>query len=135
VQELDKAIRYAERPVVLVAHSLGCATVGHWAQLYPTAAIAGTLLVAPADTERADFPASATGFAPMPWQPLPFPSMVVASSTDQYVSLARAQEFATVWGSQFVEVGALGHINVDSNLGEWPAGHALLEQLLKQLST
>ena len=133
VRELDKAVRQAGPGVVLVAHSLGCSTVGHWAEHFSTALIAGAMLVAPADTERADFPPEAIGFSPMPRRPLPFPSIVVASSNDEYVSQARAQVFAARWGSTLVDVGAVGHINVASGLGDWPAGHALLEQLLQRL--
>ncbi|OUJ73073.1 RBBP9/YdeN family alpha/beta hydrolase [Hymenobacter crusticola] len=133
VQGLHEAILRAEAPVVLVAHSLGCSTVGHWAQQHPTQAVVGALLVAPADTDRADFPVEAMGFAPMPQQRLPFASQVVASTNDEYVSLARAQAFAAAWGSAFVNVGALGHLNAASNLGSWPAGYVLLQQLLKRI--
>ncbi|GGF27793.1 RBBP9/YdeN family alpha/beta hydrolase [Hymenobacter cavernae] len=133
VRELDKAVRQAGPRVVLVAHSLGCSTVGHWAEHFPTVSVVGAMLVAPADTERADFPPEVFGFAPMPQKLLPFPSIVVASANDEYVSLARAQVFAARWGSTLVEVGALGHINAASGLGSWPAGHVLLEQLLQRL--
>ncbi|WP_324672025.1 alpha/beta hydrolase [Hymenobacter sp. GOD-10R] len=133
VQGLNEAIQRAESPVVLVAHSLACSTIGHWAHQYPTEAVVGALLVAPADTERPDFPAEATGFAPMPQQRLPFASLVVASTNDEYVSIARAQAFAAAWGSEFVDVGAQGHLNVASNLGNWPTGYALLQKLLQQV--
>lgn len=133
VQKLDQTILKIGTPVVLVAHSLACSTVGHWAHHYPTSAVVGALLVAPADTERPDFPTEAKGFAPMPRTPLPFPSSVVASTTDEYVSLARAQEFATAWNSEFISVGALGHINSASHLGDWPTGHIFLRQLLQRL--
>jgi predicted alpha/beta hydrolase family esterase len=130
VQTLHEAISQAPDKVVLVAHSLGCSTVAHWAQQFPPGAVAGALLVAPADVDRSDFPPEVTGFAPMPLLPLPFPSMVVASSNDEYVTLPRAADFAAAWGSLFVNVGAQGHLNSESNLGEWPEGHGLLMQLL-----
>jgi predicted alpha/beta hydrolase family esterase len=133
VKTLHEAIGQASQAgggVVLVAHSLGCGTVAHWAQEFPQGAVVGALLVAPADTDRPDFPPEVTGFAPMPVQPLPFPSIVVASSDDEYVTLPRAADFAAAWGSLFVNVGAQGHLNSDSNLGEWPEGHELLMQLL-----
>ena len=65
----------------------------------------------------------------MPRVPLPFPSIVVASRDDPYVSLEQARSYATAWGSRWVDVGAAGHINSASNLGTWPAGYALLEDL------
>ena len=116
--------------VVLVAHSLGCATVAHWAAQYGQA-IRGALLVAPSDVETAHYAAfPTTGFAPMPLQRLPFASTVVASSNDQWVSLARARQFATAWGSALVDLGPAGHLNADSGHGDWPAGLALLRQWL-----
>ncbi|MBP8271583.1 MAG: serine hydrolase family protein, partial [Sphaerotilus sp.] len=45
------------RPVVLVAHSLGCQLVAAWAQhSRHTGLVRCALLVAPPDTERADMP-------------------------------------------------------------------------------
>lgn len=60
---------------------------------------------------------------------LPFPSIVVASADDDYVTPAQARAYATAWGSEYVEIGAAGHINSASGLGAWPAGRALLERL------
>ena len=65
----------------------------------------------------------------MPLQPLPFPSIVVASRDDRYVTMARAREFATAWGSELVDLGDAGHINSASGLGGWPAGYGLLQRL------
>jgi predicted alpha/beta hydrolase family esterase len=114
------------RNVVLIAHSLGCVTVAHWAATYGHR-IKGALLVAPSDVETAHYAAfPTTGFGPMPVQRLPFPSKVVTSTTDQWVSEARARQFAEAWGSELVVVGDAGHINADSGHGDWPAGLDLL---------
>ena len=69
-------------------------------------------------------------FAPIPLTRLPFPSIVVASTNDEYMTLERAQQVAQAWGSRLVNVGALGHINSASGLGLWPQGHALLQELV-----
>jgi len=66
------------------------------------------------------------GFAPIPLLRLPFPSIVVASSNDPFVTIARAQTFASAWGGEFVTMGEVGHINTASGLGAWPEGLALL---------
>ena len=66
----------------------------------------------------------------MPLNRIGFPSILVASNNDEYVSLARAETFARAWGSRMVNIGAAGHINSDSALGSWPRGRALLEELL-----
>ncbi len=132
VNALEAALAAASAPVVLVTHSSACALVAHWT-LAATAAsramVHGALLVGPSDPTGPRYPQGPTGFAPVPLVRLPFPSIVVASSTDIYVSLDTAQRFALAWGSRFVNVGAAGHINSASNLGDWPAGQALLAEL------
>jgi predicted alpha/beta hydrolase family esterase len=65
----------------------------------------------------------------MPLSRLPFPSILVASSNDEYVTLDRAGAFAEAWGSRFVHIGAAGHINATSGLGAWSRGQALLADL------
>ncbi|QJX47440.1 alpha/beta hydrolase [Hymenobacter taeanensis] len=129
VQTLEDAIAAAGPDVVLVGHSLGCITIAHWAGTTQHR-IKGALLVAPADVDRSDMPPEVVNFAPIPLARLPFPSIVVASTTDEYMTLERAQQLAQAWGSRFVNVGALGHINSESGLGLWPEGHALLQDLV-----
>jgi uncharacterized protein len=114
--------------VILVGHSLGCATIAHWAATTHKRP-RGALLVAPSDVEAPSFPSGTSGFAPMPLAPLGFPAIVVASSDDPYVTLARARDFASAWGAKLVEIGAAGHINSASGLGAWPAGLELLRRL------
>jgi predicted alpha/beta hydrolase family esterase len=127
--ELDRAVEQCPAPPVFVAHSLGCALVAHWAGRTRRAA-AGALLVAPADVDAlASVLDAVASFAPLPTAPLPFPSIVVASDDDPYVTVARARAFAQAWGSRFVAIGRAGHINTDSGYGDWPAGVALLREL------
>jgi predicted alpha/beta hydrolase family esterase len=119
---------------VLVGHSLGCALVAHLARLRGARGIAGALLVAPADVNR-DGPAGQLlrGFGPMPVQRLPFPSLVVASQNDPYVSYDHARLLAEAWGARFVDAGLAGHINVASGHGAWPEGLRLLEDLIDRI--
>lgn len=119
------------RPVVLVAHSLGAQLVAAWAAHSRHAArVAAALLVAPPDTERADTPPALSLWRPMPMQRLPFPATLVASTDDPYCSLDRAGALAQAWGAALVVAGARGHLNSDSDLGDWPAGLALFHELL-----
>ena len=112
-----------------VAHSLACALVAHWAR-GTRRRVAGALLVAPADADMVALALDAVAsFAPVPLERLPFPSIVVASSDDPYVSLERAEAFARGWGSRLVTIGAAGHINTDAGYGEWPEGRRLLDEL------
>lgn len=133
VTKLDQAIRRAQTPVVLAAHSLGCIAVAWWAELSPQLPnwpVVGALLVAPADVDRGEAPAEIKGFAPTPRLRLPFPSLVVASTDDPWVGLDHARGLAGDWGSHFVDAGARGHLNADSGLGEWREGQQLLDQVL-----
>ena len=129
VTKLDQAIASARAPVVLAAHSLGCLAVAWWAHLagqpygWP---VIGALLVAPADVERAVGRPEVAGFAPHPRVILPFPSLVVASSDDPWTHVDRAHSLAASWGAEFLDIGARGHINADSDLGDWHEGQALL---------
>jgi predicted alpha/beta hydrolase family esterase len=128
---LESAIAAAPEPVVLAAHSLGCALVAHLASRPIAARIAAALLVAPADVDSpACTPPETRSFAPMPTAPLRFPATVVASGDDPYVTRARAQAFAAAWGATFVDAGLKGHLNADSGLADWPEGRRVLEALM-----
>jgi len=91
--------------------------------------------VAPPDADRTDFPNEAKSFAPAPLQPLPFKSIVVSSTNDQFASLQRQKTYAESWGSRFVNLGEAGHINAESNLGEWENGQTLVEELVRNWET
>lgn len=126
---LDAAVAACDRPPILLAHSLACALVAHWARRGGDRA-AGALLVAPADADMIALDLDAVAsFAPVPLDPLPFASIVVASTDDPYVTLARAEAFARAWGARLVVIGAAGHINADAGYGEWPEGRRLLDEL------
>jgi predicted alpha/beta hydrolase family esterase len=114
--------------VILVGHSLACATIAYWAREF-NVTIKGALLVAPSDTEADTYPEGTTGFSPVPLIKLPFKSIVVMSTNDYYVSPERAQLFADSWGSKLINIGDATHINASSNLGEWEEGLALLKEL------
>jgi hypothetical protein len=55
----------------------------------------------------------------------------VASTNDEFVSLARAEEFARRWRARFVSIGAAGHIHTAAGYGPWPEGKRLLRELLE----
>ena len=133
VAAVDAAIAASEGPVLLAAHSLGCATTAWWAQQHGTSShakkVKGALLVAPPDVERADFPDFVHGFAPMPREALPFKTIVAASSNDPWCALTHAQSWAWAWDASFYNLGERGHINADSGLGNWPQGRAWLAEL------
>ncbi|MBW8752835.1 MAG: serine hydrolase family protein [Sphingomonadales bacterium] len=134
VNKLNLAIHRAERPVVLVAHSLGCLTVAWWAEYEqpgPDSGVIGALLAAPPDVDRPGLDPRLARFSACPRAELPFPSVVAASQNDPYCSQRSAISLARDWGSRFADAGAVGHINAASDLGDWPLGERLLDQLLR----
>ncbi|WP_332814311.1 RBBP9/YdeN family alpha/beta hydrolase [Ramlibacter sp.] len=131
IARLEEVVLAGDRPLVLAAHSLGCILVTAWAGVSRnTARVAAALLVAPADTERVELRERLPGWAPIARQPLPFPSVLVASRNDPYCTFDRAGELAQAWRSRLVDHGGAGHLNADSGLGSWPRGHALLRDLM-----
>jgi predicted alpha/beta hydrolase family esterase len=132
IARLEEVLLTRDEPAVLVAHSLGCILAAAWAEhSQNTHRVRAALLVAPGDPERADVREMIPGWAPIPLQTLPFPTVVVASRDDPFCEFERASLFAYAWGSQFIDYGPCGHINADSGLASWPEGHVLLQDLMK----
>ncbi|HTK30398.1 MAG TPA: alpha/beta fold hydrolase [Candidatus Saccharimonadaceae bacterium] len=130
VDVLDRAVIAAPAPVVLVGHSLGCITIVRWAAERATFRAGAALLVAACDVEADTAPSEVRGFAPIPLGRLPFPSVLVTSSTDPLATETRSAEFARGWGSRIVAIGDAGHIHTAAGFGPWPEGHRLLHDLL-----
>ena len=134
VARLEESVIVHPGPVALVAHSLGCHLVASWAAASRHAArVAAALLVAPPDLTRADLPAQLTPWArDVARQPLPFPATLVASHDDPFAAWPASERLAAEWGASLHDLGARGHINADSGLGDWPEGRALLTALLRR---
>lgn len=126
VATLEMAVTDSPLPPVLAAHSLGCALVAQWSEDCGGQGVLGAFLVAPSDVEAPDYPVEGRSFSYMPLSKLPFPSIVVASTNDEYVTIERARFFANAWGSRLVIIGDAGHINSASGYGPWPEGEEML---------
>jgi predicted alpha/beta hydrolase family esterase len=88
---IEREVSRLGNDTVLVAHSLGCLAVAHWAARYASP-IRAAMLVAVPDPATPAFPSADTiGFSPLPMRRLPFPSTVVASSDDPYADIAFAR--------------------------------------------
>lgn len=129
---LDAAVAAATQPVIVIAHSLGCATVAHYAARYGNR-LAGALLVAPADVERAGAPVALQPFAPLPERALPFPARVVASDSDPFSLPLRSARMAALWQSPLHWLRDAGHINVASGHTRWQDGFAQLAALVADI--
>jgi len=131
LNNLNESINSIENPIIIIAHSLAVSLVMHWTQNNDTSKIAGALLVAPADVESpAHTPEEIWNFAPIPLSKLDYPSIVITSSNDPYISVERAQFLAEQWGSLFYNLGPKGHLNSESNLGLWEEGQEILQALI-----
>jgi len=132
IARLEEVLLESDVPAVLVAHSLGCLQSAAWAaHSRNTRLVKGAMLVAPPQAEREDLRQQLPGWAPILRQPLPFRSVLVASADDPYGTFDHARTLAAQWHSMLHPIGPRGHINADSGLGDWPEGHALLQELLK----
>jgi len=127
--------RQPRGPWVAVAHSFGCLALARWLQCNAQAGreredsggIRSALLVAPADPLK-----FGVGDA-LPCAPLPVPSTLVASRSDPWMPFGSAVNWSRIWGSQLVDLGNAGHINVASGHGPWPLAKQLVERQIQQL--
>ena len=132
ISTLNSVIGSSDKPVILVAHSLGNIVVAHWAELH-SGPVVGALLVAPADVENSAWVEGGSlyeRFQPIPMLELPFPSILVASTDDPYLELPRAEAIASAWNSQLEVIGPLGHIGSGEHLKLWPHGQELLKHII-----
>ena len=137
ITNLGIAVRQTAGPKILVAHSLGCHAVAHWAAQEPDAAalgIIGALLVAPPDVDSVADRSPLASFKPSPRQFLPFSATLVASANDPYCDLEQARKLARRWRAKFINAGLFGHLNAESGIGAWPYGLYLLDTLKTQNS-
>ena len=119
---LEQALRSSDKPVLIAAHSFGCLTTVH-AAACGAPNLAGALMVAPADPGKFGLDEILIG------RKLAFPALVLGSTTDPWMTHERAAYWAGQWGAQYRCLGAVGHINAETGLGDWPEGLALLASL------
>ena len=132
VAQIHQEIMFSTRPVVLIGHSMSVGAIVIAARTLADTKVRGAFLVSPPDFEGPNLPTEALPFAP-PTDPLPFPSLVVASTTDPLVTVDRARGFAADWGSDFMLAGDAGHINAASGHGPWPEGLLQFAELMKRV--
>lgn len=128
------AIEASERPVVLVAHSTGVVSAILAAPL-ALKQIAGAFLVSPPELEgNGPLARKMRRLGAYPREPLPFPSVVVASRNDPHGTFEHAGDLANAWGSLFIDAGESGHIDGGSGHGPWPEGTMVFAQFIARLA-
>jgi predicted alpha/beta hydrolase family esterase len=125
VETLDHAVGQAAAPPILVAHSLGCLTVAHWAARSDRPCFA-ILLVAVPDPSGSAFPKVAIGFATVPLALRKYRVTVISSDDDSYATTTYTEEQVAAWGAQHVRLSQRGHINAASGLDDWADGWAIV---------
>ena len=135
VEAIQHELEQIDGPVILVAHSAGVLMVAHWAAQHRRP-IKGALLAAPPDLDAnwpQGYPSPETlctqGWNPLPKGPLPFRSLVAASTNDHLASLAAVTRLAEGWGSELLNMGDVGHLNPAAGFGHWPRAEALILEL------
>jgi len=90
IARLEDVLLATPAPAVLVAHGLGCALVLAWAAVSrSTDRVRGAVLLEPADLARAPL----RSWPPLPFDRLPFPSVVIHDACDVDVrALTKFQE-------------------------------------------
>ncbi|MCD1632855.1 alpha/beta hydrolase [Martelella mediterranea] len=133
VEKLVEAVNASTRPVVLVAHSLGIPTAILALPKFEKP-VAGGFFVAPPEVDNPKIrPKHLQTFGPYPRDPLPFPSIVIASRNDSFGSFDHAGDIANAWGAAFFDVGEAGHINEEDGFGPWPEGILMFGRFLSHL--
>ena len=134
-KEIRQAVDAADRPVVLVAHSLGVVAAAHTAPDLDADKVAGAFFVAPSnwDVEGLAPEFDGADFRPVRKDRLPFPSQVIASRNDPYCTFEAAQDMAVHWGAGLIDAGEAGHINLESGQGPWPEGLTAFALFMKTL--
>jgi len=114
-------------PHVVVAHSFGCLATVHALLRRPALDIAQVLLVAPAEPDRFDVAHA------LPQSRLAAASCLVASDNDPWMTATQAHAWALRWGSDWINLGNAGHINVDSGYGPFPLAREWASGALNRL--
>ncbi|MBG1231042.1 RBBP9/YdeN family alpha/beta hydrolase [Aestuariivirga litoralis] len=139
VDTLVAAVAAATKPVVFVAHSAGCILIAHAMPKMREQGLVdrlkGGYLVAPPSEEAiAGLAGIDPKFKHVPRDPLPFPSLLIASSNDPFSTMEQSADLSAAWGSQLVEAGEQGHINAASGHGPWPEGLMRFAGFLSKLT-
>lgn len=119
--QIADAVNGESKPTVLVAHGTGVAAAIQAISKFKTA-VAGAFLVSPWACDE-----------PLPADPLPFPSILVASRNDPKYSFDHAEQMAGDWGSLFIDAGEIGGIDSASGHGPWPEGSMTFARFVSRL--
>ncbi len=134
VARIVEAVTAATRPAVFLAHGLGVAAVAQAAARLQAGSVVAGFFVAMSDAEEGAVPDGVDpAFGSLTRDPLPFPSMLIASRSDPACSYDRADGFGHSWGSFVIDAGDVGHIDSTSGHGPWPEGSLTFARFLSSV--
>jgi predicted alpha/beta hydrolase family esterase len=131
IQDLKKALKASQGPTLIIAHSLGCLLLAAWARERKETNLAAAFLVAPPNPESTKLPPEIRGFGSPFESRLEVPILLVASQNDPFGDLEYAKRLSGHWNAEFLDVGAKGHINVASGLGDWEEGRRAMNDWIE----
>ena len=117
---LPEMIEGAPGPVIAVAYGEGVERLVRCAENAP---VRGAFMVAPRPGGEAEARVD----------PLPFPSILVASRDDPNCPFDVAEGMGARWGSHVVDAGDAGRIDAASGRGPWPEGLMVFAKFLSHL--
>jgi uncharacterized protein len=127
---LERSI--VETKAVLIAHSLGCHLVVKSLPVISNI-VKCVLLVAPPDLNSGIINKDLSSFLQSDVKKLSVPGILVYSENDPFAGTDYSEKFGTDLGIERISIGNCGHINSDSNLGDWDEGIVFLNNLLQDI--
>ncbi len=121
------------KPVVLIAHSLGCGTIIHAINEGVLKNVAGLFLVGLPEIDREDFPKECVGFSPVPQIKLQIPTTMLASEDDDYCDYGVSEKWANILGAKLINVGEQGHMGDAAKLQDWEQGQKIFKEFINSL--
>ncbi|PYE41449.1 hypothetical protein DFI02_11178 [Rhizobium sp. PP-F2F-G20b] len=124
---LDAAVE-AGGETYIIAHSLGCLLTAHLSRCRSARNVKGAFLVAPCDLRRTEaLHPGRLAFDAVPVMPLPFPSLIIGSLNDPYMTPGELDRLKDDLEAPLHTIGAAGHINIASGYGRWAQGYTLFD--------
>jgi predicted alpha/beta hydrolase family esterase len=89
LESLNAAIESAEGEIIIVAHSLSCSLISHWSKENKIHSWRFACRTRRCRFSKA-YPDQIRNFSPIPLLKLDYPSILITSSNDPYISVERA---------------------------------------------
>ncbi|UFT94975.1 RBBP9/YdeN family alpha/beta hydrolase [Pectobacterium carotovorum] len=128
VERLDQTIKNTTGDIVLIGHSCGAVSVAQWVESYASEKVVYAVMVALADVDAQDALEDIRQQRPLPTKNFSITSLLICSDNDEHLSLQRAHELASAWGSEIKVIPDAGHIHTAAGYGEWLGGEKLIEE-------